>query len=222
VTASVVVLADVNHRLNGNIYFTRRSSPIFVQSGAGESAERPKPLIARAFPGKPRSRLYRKLNCAGLQLISVSQGIESRQDQAETLLTIHGLIDSSYVRELAKKTHRSCESAVLRGLHVGGSCPNAPVLGLDLNQRPPGYEFKCAGSQNILSLAESVVLSAHYARIQPLGTRFCAHLAAKFRVTAKSASDRDYREWAVRQHPFLRNTRRTYLTATSHIAKIIQ
>lgn len=67
-------------------------------------------------------RLYRKLNFAGLQLISVSQGIDSRQDQAETLLTIHGLIDSSYVRELAKKTHRGCESAVLRGLHVGGSC----------------------------------------------------------------------------------------------------
>ena len=57
-----------------------------------------------------------------MQLISVSQGIDSRQDQAETLLTIHGLIDSSYVRELAKKTHRGCESAVLRGLHVGRSC----------------------------------------------------------------------------------------------------
>lgn len=41
--------------------------------------------------------IYRKLNFAGLQLISVSQGIDSRQDQAETLLTIHGLIDSSYV-----------------------------------------------------------------------------------------------------------------------------
>jgi Resolvase, N terminal domain len=41
--------------------------------------------------------IYRRLNFAGLQLISVSQGIDSRQDQAETLLTIHGLIDSSYV-----------------------------------------------------------------------------------------------------------------------------
>src|SRR6267143_3829277 len=66
--------------------------------------------------------IYRKLNFGGLQLISVSQGIDSRQDQAEALLTIHGLIDSSYVRELAKKTHRGCESAVLRGLHVGESC----------------------------------------------------------------------------------------------------
>ena len=56
--------------------------------------------------------IYRKLNFAGIQLISVSQGIDSREDQAETLLTIHDLIDGSYVRELAKKTHRGCESAV--------------------------------------------------------------------------------------------------------------
>ena len=66
--------------------------------------------------------IYRKLNFAGVQLIAVSQNIDSLHDQAETLITIHGLIDSSYVRELAKKTHRGCESAVLRGLHVGGSC----------------------------------------------------------------------------------------------------
>jgi site-specific DNA recombinase len=66
--------------------------------------------------------IHRRLKFAGLQLIAVSQNIDSLQDQAETLLTIHGLIDSTYVRELAKKTHRGCESAVLRGLHVGGKC----------------------------------------------------------------------------------------------------
>ncbi|HXY23559.1 MAG TPA: recombinase family protein [Candidatus Acidoferrum sp.] len=66
--------------------------------------------------------IYRKLHFAGVQLIAVSQNIDSLHDQAETLITIHGLIDSSYVRELAKKTHRGCESAVLRGRHVGGTC----------------------------------------------------------------------------------------------------
>jgi site-specific DNA recombinase len=66
--------------------------------------------------------IYHRLNFAGIQLIAVSQNIDSLHDQAETLITIHGLIDSTYIRELAKKTHRGCESAVLRGLHVGGSC----------------------------------------------------------------------------------------------------
>jgi site-specific DNA recombinase len=117
---------------------------VYVDEGlSGVGMDRPalQRLLSLAFsPSKPidvilvddTSRLsrstesvlsiYRKLNFAGLQLISVSQGIDSRQDQAETLLTIHGLIDSSYVRELAKKTHRGCESAVLRGFHVGGKC----------------------------------------------------------------------------------------------------
>ena len=66
--------------------------------------------------------IFRKLNFAGVQLIAVSQNIHSHHDQAETLLTIHGLIDSSYVRELAKKTHRGMEGAVLRGLSPGGRC----------------------------------------------------------------------------------------------------
>jgi site-specific DNA recombinase len=66
--------------------------------------------------------IHHKLKFEGLQLIAISQNIDGLQDQAEALFTIHGLIDSTYVRELAKKTHRGCESAVLRGLHVGGSC----------------------------------------------------------------------------------------------------
>jgi site-specific DNA recombinase len=66
--------------------------------------------------------IYRDLNFAGLQLIAVSQNIDSHHEQAETLITIHGLIDHSYVAELSKKVHRGSESAVLRGLHVGGTC----------------------------------------------------------------------------------------------------
>ena len=66
--------------------------------------------------------IHHELKFRGLQLIAISQNIDSLQDQAETLFTIQGLIDSTYVRDLAKKVHRGCESAVLRGLHVGGTC----------------------------------------------------------------------------------------------------
>jgi site-specific DNA recombinase len=37
-------------------------------------------------------------------------------------MTVHGLVDSLYVKELAKKTHRGLESCALRGLHTGGHC----------------------------------------------------------------------------------------------------
>lgn len=38
------------------------------------------------------------------------------------LLTVHGLVDSLYIKELAKKTHRGLEGHALQGLHTGGRC----------------------------------------------------------------------------------------------------
>jgi len=35
------------------------------------------------------------------------------------LVTVHGLVDSLYVKALAKKTHRGLEGAFLCGLHAG-------------------------------------------------------------------------------------------------------
>ena len=66
--------------------------------------------------------IFARLNFAGVQLVAVSQGIDSTEDQAEVLVTVHGMVDSLYVRELAKKTHRGLESKMLRGLHAGGRC----------------------------------------------------------------------------------------------------
>jgi site-specific DNA recombinase len=66
--------------------------------------------------------IFKRLNFAGVQLIAVSQGISSNDEQSETLVTVHGLVDSLYVRELAKKTHRGLEGTVLRGCHYGGAC----------------------------------------------------------------------------------------------------
>jgi site-specific DNA recombinase len=64
--------------------------------------------------------IFKRLNFAGIQLIAVSQGISSDDEQSEMLVTMHGLMDSQYVRELAKKTHRGMEGLALRGLHTGG------------------------------------------------------------------------------------------------------
>jgi site-specific DNA recombinase len=75
--------------------------------------------------------IFRKLCFAGVQLISVSQNINSEDEQAETLITFQGLMDSGYVRDLSKKTHRGCESAVLRGQHAGGRCYGYAVVPVD-------------------------------------------------------------------------------------------
>jgi site-specific DNA recombinase len=68
------------------------------------------------------SRIREELQFAGVRIIAVSQGIDSQDEQSEVLFDIHSLVDSLYVKELGKKTHRGLEGLVLRGFHAGGNC----------------------------------------------------------------------------------------------------
>src|SRR6185369_14133465 len=45
-------------------------------------------------------RIREQLSFAGVRLIAVSQGIDSGDDQADVMLTVHGLVDSLYIKEL--------------------------------------------------------------------------------------------------------------------------
>src|SRR5712692_586872 len=67
-------------------------------------------------------RIFDQLNFAGIRVVAVSQGIDTQDEQADVLVTVHGLVDSLYIKELAKKTHRALEGLALRGLHTGGNC----------------------------------------------------------------------------------------------------
>src|SRR6266403_456216 len=64
--------------------------------------------------------IFERLNFSGIRLNAVSQGIDSQNEQAQVLVTVHGMVDSLYVKELAKKTHRGLEGLVLKGRHAGG------------------------------------------------------------------------------------------------------
>ena len=67
-------------------------------------------------------QLKQQFEFAGIRLIAVSQGVDSADDQADVIWTVHGLVDSLFLKELAKKTHRGMEGLALRGLHTGGRC----------------------------------------------------------------------------------------------------
>jgi site-specific DNA recombinase len=54
--------------------------------------------------------------------VYVSQGIDTDSEQAELLLATHGIVDSLYIQELAKKTRRGIEGKALSRLHTGGRC----------------------------------------------------------------------------------------------------
>jgi site-specific DNA recombinase len=68
------------------------------------------------------ARILERLQFLGIRIVAVSQGIDSKSEQADVLMTVHGLVDALYIKELAKKTHRGLEGRALQGLHTGGRC----------------------------------------------------------------------------------------------------
>lgn len=68
------------------------------------------------------ARFYEQLSFNGVRVLALSQGIDSQSEQADVLLSVHGLVDSLYIKELAKKTHRGLEGRALLGLCTGGRC----------------------------------------------------------------------------------------------------
>lgn len=68
------------------------------------------------------SRIREQLGFVGVRIIAVSQGIDSQDEQSEVLFDVHALVDTLYIKELGKKTHRGLEGLALRGYHTGGNC----------------------------------------------------------------------------------------------------
>jgi site-specific DNA recombinase len=69
-----------------------------------------------------QSNMVDQLRFTGFRLIAVSQGIDTASEQSDVLMTVHGLVDSLYLKKLGKKTHRGMEGRVLNGFHPGGRC----------------------------------------------------------------------------------------------------
>ncbi len=65
-------------------------------------------------------RIFEQLSFVGVRLVFISQGIDTGTEQAEILMATHGIVDSLYIKELAKKTHRGMEGVAIRGFHTGG------------------------------------------------------------------------------------------------------
>ncbi len=68
------------------------------------------------------ARIREEIAFLGVRIVAVSQGIDSQDEQAEVLFGVHALVDTIYIKELGKKTHRGLEGLALRGLHTGGNC----------------------------------------------------------------------------------------------------
>ena len=100
-------------------------APLFAEMGA--TAEFEDALEKRAKgsenygPSLGALQLLEELKFYRVRAIAVSQGVDTEHEQSEVLVTVHGLVDSLYIRELAAKTRRGLEGqkAYLRAIPVG-------------------------------------------------------------------------------------------------------
>jgi len=64
--------------------------------------------------------IVQQLTFHGVRVVFVSQGIDTHNEQAELLVGFHGIVDSLYVREMAKKIRRGQQGQLARGFATGG------------------------------------------------------------------------------------------------------
>jgi DNA invertase Pin-like site-specific DNA recombinase len=65
-------------------------------------------------------RIIQRLKFAGIRVIYITQGIDSASEAAETLIAVHGIVDSLYLREMAAKIKRGLKGQLSRGFATGG------------------------------------------------------------------------------------------------------
>lgn len=90
----------------------------------------------------------------------VSQNIDSRDEQAEdVILPIHGIVDTLYLKELATKTKRGMEGAVLNGHN-----PSGRLYGYDYEPilDPSGVKDKKTGLPKKLGV--SIIINPEQAK----------------------------------------------------------
>jgi DNA invertase Pin-like site-specific DNA recombinase len=69
-------------------------------------------------------RVLQTLKFFGIRVVYISQAIDSANEQAETLVAVHGLVDGLYLREARSKTRRG-----LAGQHSRGFATGAITMG---------------------------------------------------------------------------------------------
>jgi site-specific DNA recombinase len=98
-----------------------------VQRLLADAARQPKPFDVLLVDDSSRVardiadaiRVMQQLKFLGIRVIYISQGIDSESEQADALVAVHGLIDSLYLKELAKKVKRGLAGQMDRGFSTG-------------------------------------------------------------------------------------------------------
>ncbi|MBE3065601.1 MAG: recombinase family protein, partial [Spirochaetes bacterium] len=111
--------------------------------------------IARDLPDAVR--FLQQLRFFQIRVVYVSQQIDSANEQAETMVAVHGVVDSLYIREMAKKIRRGLVGQLDRGFATGGRTfgyRTAPVPDPTRPPDPDGHPV-LLGRRTIIDEAEA-------------------------------------------------------------------
>src|SRR5437016_2616642 len=84
--------------------------------------------LARNLPDQ--LRMIDRFAFHGVSVVFFSQGIDTSQQNARTLATLHGMVDEQFLVGLRDKVHRGQHGRVLQGMIPGGRCygyRNVPI-----------------------------------------------------------------------------------------------
>ena len=98
------------------------------------------------------------LNFHGVSVVSVTQGIDTSEDNSRSLLTLHGLMDEQYLSGLREKVHRGQEGRVLQGLHPGGCCYGYRNIPIEDKTRKGKYGRPAVSGVSLEIIPEAAVV----------------------------------------------------------------
>lgn len=94
--------------------------------------------------------LYRRLRLRGIDLVGVSDGVDTSRRGASVHIALKGVMNAIYLEDLAEKTHRGLTGRVERGLSAGGRIfgyRRVPVAEESANRRGPSVRFEIDESE---------------------------------------------------------------------------
>jgi DNA invertase Pin-like site-specific DNA recombinase len=85
------------------------------------------------------ARLHQRLRLHGIDLVGVSDGIDTSRRGATAHVALKGVMNALYLEDLADKTHRGLEGRIVGGLSAGGRCLGYRTVPIPA---PPGSRAK--------------------------------------------------------------------------------
>ena len=103
-------------------------------------------------------RTMQLLKFRGVRVIYVSQGIDSASEQADSLIAMHGLVDSLYLKEMAKKIKRGLAGQLERGFVTGGKTYGYRAKGVPTGKTDVDGNPELMGKRRLIDEAEAIVI----------------------------------------------------------------